>query len=74
MIRIRKTTGITESLTPEDRFLELLTVDGSLAAVVYLDDAGALNTLLPESEEFDKYSEVFHISKKNSRTRSIENV
>lgn len=60
MLRLRKITGETAELLPDFRFIELCSVDGKLAAVVWQDDAGTMHLAKQGDPELTRYSALFN--------------
>jgi len=62
-IRLRSVTGENIELVENYRFVELLTSEGEIAAVVYLDDAETAQVVTPDmKKQAEHYAKMFDTS------------
>jgi hypothetical protein len=59
MLRLRNIDGSVRELDDGERFIEICSVDGKIAAVFYQDDAGVIHQLSAKDAEARRYSELF---------------
>jgi hypothetical protein len=63
MLRIRDTSGATEEVREEFRFLEVCDFNGRIAALVYRDDAGTVKLVEAGTAEAERYKQLFKAQK-----------
>ena len=59
MIRLRKSGGELQDLSPDTRFVEIISADNKLAACIWIDDGDVIHVSRDGDQDFDRYIAAF---------------